>query len=540
MASLAALFLAFGLGTKYALAAGLCDASTFAGVLPDNATVKAAQHVARGGTYGDGILDLNYPIQPTGLPELCAVTILVNTSSTSSYRFGMFLPTVWNHRYLVVGNGGFGGGINWLDMGNGVGYGFAVVSTDTGHNSISTDIGWALDNPEKKEDWGWRSIHGTTVLGKALTEAYYDDDITYSYYHGCSTGGRQGLKEVQISPESFDGAIIGSSAWYVSNLNPWVTKVGTYNLPFSAPNHINLSLFPTMGAEAVKQCDALDGVEDGIISAPTLCTPDYTTISCDKLGANASACLTDAQIETAKNVYSDYVSSSGELLYHGLLPGCENQWYLVLNYNDTSPYGINYIRDFLYDNPSWYWTEYNDSVVYDGQKLRPGHATADDYDLSEFRELGGKMVIYHGLADGLIPPKGSLYYIEQVAETMADGDLSEIGDFFRYMEVPGMGHCWSTSVDAPWAFGGGSQAAALGTDVWSVPGFKDAEHDVLLALMRWVENGTAVDSVVATTWQNPTNASTPVLRQRPLCVYPAVAKYDGEGDVDDATSWGCE
>lgn len=90
------------------------------------------------------------------------------------------------------------------------------------------------------------------------------------------------------------------------------------------------------------------------------------------------------------------------------------------------------------------------------------------------------------------------------------------------------------------AFGGGSQAAALGTDVWSVPGFKDAEHDVLLALMQWVENGTAVDSVVATTWQNPTNASTPVLRQRPLCAYPKVAKYDGEGDVDDATSWSCE
>lgn len=237
-------------------------------------------------------------------------------------------------------------------MGAGVGYGFATVSTDTGHSSVSTDASWALNNPEKKNDWGWRSMHGTVLLAKQLTEAFYDNKIAYSYYNGCSTGGRQGLKEVQISPESFDGVIVGASAWYSSHLNPWVTKVGSYNLPTNASNHIDISLFPTMAAEVLNQCDGLDGVTDGIISNPSECIPDYTTLLCGRPGVNNSACLTSDQIQTANNVYADYRSSSGELLYPGLNPGCENQWLLVLNYTDTSPYGINFIRDFLYDDPS--------------------------------------------------------------------------------------------------------------------------------------------------------------------------------------------
>lgn len=446
----AALLLALSFGACQALADSICDPSFFEPFLPSNATVVKAEQVPSNGTYGEGVLDFNYPIQPTGLPELCAVTVSVVSSPTSHYRFGLFLPTTWNSRFLAVGNGGFGGGINWLDMGAGVGYGFAVVSTGTGHNSVSTDVSWALNEPEKKTDWGWRAMHGSVALAKVLVEAFYDTGIAYSYYNGCSTGGRQGLKEVQISPDTFDGVIVGSSAWYVSHLNPWVTKVGTYNLPFNASNHIDAGLFPLMAQEAINQCDELDGVKDGIISAPSNCTVDYTTLSCDNPGANSSACLTADQIQTAKNVYADYRSESGESLYPGLSPGCERQWSLVLNQTETSPYGINYIRDFLYDDDSWSWTSYNDSVVADGVRLHPGNATADQYDLSEFKLLGGKMVIYHGLADGLVPPKGSELYYNQVAATMTDGDVTELQDFFRYFEIPGMGHCWSTSVNAPW------------------------------------------------------------------------------------------
>ncbi|KAK8082594.1 feruloyl esterase B [Apiospora saccharicola] len=516
-----------------------CNDHSFMDVLPPNTSIEKVDFVESGNTYGEGLRDLNYPIQPTNLPDLCAVTIFVKSSPSSAYRFGLFLPVDWNSRSLVYGNGGFGGGINWLEMGAGVRYGFATISTDTGHNSTTGDVSWALNNPETKMDWGWRSIHGSVEIGKKVVEAYYKKKINYSYYSGCSTGGRQGLKEAQISPDSFDGVLVGSAAWYTSHLNTWVSKVGTYNLPLDGPNHINASVFPAMAKEVVRQCDRLDGVEDGIISAPDACKPDYTVMACNRPGVNQSACLTAAQIETTKKAYGDYRAADGTLLYPGLTPGCENQWSLVLSQNMTSLYGLNYARYFLYDDPQWRWQDYNDSAPEYAARTDPGNATADDYDLKPFRDRGGKMIMYHGLADGLVPVKGSDLYWDRVVTETGGGDAAAVQKFFRYFTVPGMGHCWGTSVDAPWNFGAPFQASYLGYDTWSVPGYRDARHDVLLALMGWVENSTAVDSVVATTWDNSSNASTPVRRQRPLCPYPARAKWDGKGEVNASGSWSC-
>ena len=150
-----------------------------------------------------------------------------------------------------------------------------MVSTDTGHNSTSSDARWGLNAPEKKEDFGYRAIHGSTVLGKSLTEAFYNQTIAYSYYAGSSTGGRQGLREAQYSPDSFDGLLIGAPAWWTSHLQPWETKLGSFNLPESAANHINASLFSIIGLEVIKQCDGVDGVIDGIVSSPEQFPPCY-------------------------------------------------------------------------------------------------------------------------------------------------------------------------------------------------------------------------------------------------------------------------
>jgi feruloyl esterase len=459
---------------------GACDASTFIAILPANASVEKIVHVAAGGSYGDGAIDLNYPTNPTNLPALCAVTIYVITSNSSAYRFGLFLPTgdesgstPWNGRFLAVGNGGFGGGINWLDMGAGVQYGFAVVSTDTGHNSTSADLRWALNEPEQREDWGWRALHGSVALGKQLTTAFYNTSSAYSYYSGCSTGGRQGLKEVQIDPTAFNGVLVGASAWDVNHLNPWVTKVGTYNLPLNASYHLDVAQFPSMAAEVIRQCDALDGVQDGIVSAPRNCTPDYTTLACGGAGTNNTVgglgsggadnsaadgllCLNKGQMATAAAAYADYMSSPTDgsaptLLYPGLDPGCEAQWYAVLSQPETSPYGIGYIRNFVYNDANWSWTEYNDAVIIDAERTDPGHPTADNYDLSQFRDRGGRLVMYHGLADGLVPPRGSELFYTRVAQNMTtDGSTIGLTDWFRYFEVPGMQHCLSTAVNAPW------------------------------------------------------------------------------------------
>ncbi|KAI0600335.1 Tannase/feruloyl esterase [Biscogniauxia sp. FL1348] len=518
-----------------------CDAATFAYVLPANAKVERVESVTAGSTYGDGPLDLSYPLQPTNLPELCAVTIAVTSSLISSYRFGVFLPAEWNDRYLAVGNGGFGGGINWMDMGAGVQYGFAVVSTDTGHNSTPTDLRWALGNPETKNDWGWRAMHGAVTIGKLLVQAYYARPILYSYYSGCSTGGRQGLKEVQISPESFDGVLVGAAAWYTSHLNTWITKVATYNWPQDDPKHIDPALLTPLASVIVDQCDGIDGVTDGIISLPQQCNVNYTALSCSaNTSTTTTACLSNAQLGTLKNVYSDYVSAEGEDLYPGLTAGSERQMYAVLNYSDSSPYGIGYQRYFLFDDPGYTMADFNDTVVLIAARRDPGNATADGYDLARFRDRGGRMLMYHGMADGLVPMKGSNLYYDQVTGTMG-GNVTATREFFRYFMVPGSDSrpIKETVTDAPWAFGGASQAAALGNDTWSVPGFRDAQHDALLALMGWVEGGVAVDSIVATTWDAPLDASSGVRRQRPLCAYPQMAIWDGVGNVDDAASWSC-
>ncbi|OAA53639.1 Tannase/feruloyl esterase [Niveomyces insectorum RCEF 264] len=517
-----------------------CNAAFFEQALPEHAALERVETVAAGGTFGEGAANLPYPVGPTNLPPLCALVVNVTSSPSSSYRFGLLLPDAWNDRFLAVGNGGFAGGINWLSAGSGTHYGFAVVSTDTGHNSSVTDATWALNEPEKQADWGWRSLHGSVALGKTLTAAYYGNRIRYAYYSGCSTGGRQGLKEVQIDPDSFDGALIGSAAWDTDNLNTYVTQLGIYDLPVGAPNFINYTRFPVIGAEIVAQCDGADGVLDGIVSAPERCNVDYSRLQCGSptSALNASVCFTSEQIQTIQNIYSDWRSKeTGDYLYSGLLPGSEDMWYAgtLLGGTEPSPFGVGFAQDFLYGDPGWQWQTFNDSIVADAHRVQPGQATADQYDLSAFRNGGGKIIMYHGLADGLVPTKGSELYYNRTEQVMGN----DIDDFLRLYLVPGMQHCYDTAVDAPWYINGEFQADLMGTDVWSVPGFVDAKHDALLALLEWTEHGRAPTDIVATTWVTPTNASSGVLRQRPLCPYPQTARWNRYFDINRASSWYC-
>jgi feruloyl esterase len=392
-----------------------------------------------------------------------------------------------------------------------------------------------------KNDWGWRSLHGSVQLGKQVVEAYYGTRIKYSYYNGCSNGGRQGLKEIQTSPDSFDGVVIGAPGWYASHLNPWFTRVGINNLPYRSDQHIGYRLFKAMGDLVIRQCDLLDGVEDGIISMPDACEPDYTEMLCSVPGIDQSACLTEEQAEVPQMVYDDFKSVTGTTLYPGLSPGCEGQWQAVLSLSTTSPFGWGYIRYFLLDSPHWNWRSWTDGLVNYAQLTDPGECTAGDFNLTDFKSLGNKAIMYHGLADGLIPPKGSDLYYNSVMEEMGES-LAEMQSWFRYFQIPGMQHCWCTPTapdGAPWNIGGEFQATKLGTDEWSVPGFRDKRHDVLMALMDWVENGNPVDSIIATAWNSVWDASSGVRSQRPLCPYPQMAIWDGVGDVDAATSWSC-
>jgi len=515
----------------------VCRSDTFDGILPKDALIESIDRVSNGSSYGEGPSNIAYPTNPTNLPELCAVTVKVTTSPTSAYRFGLLMPTQWNYRFLAVGNGGFSGGINWLDTGAGARMGFATMSTDTGHNSTSGDLRWALNEEERRKDFGHRAMHGSVVLSKLLIHAYYSDGPSRSYYSGCSTGGRQGLKEVQLHADSFDGLLIGAPAWWSTGLAVWTTMIGVNNLPAGAPNHIPPNLVAALGREVMRQCDKVDGLEDGIISSPEACSFNFDGIRCGTSGVSATTCLTNEQIKTAQRAYADY-SINGKFAFSGLSLGSEDLWGVLMGQPTPDARGQEYIKMFVLNDPNWHWSAFNDSIMALAADMDPGDLTADNFDLSQFRDRKGKIIMYHGDADGLIPTRSSDYYYNKTIEAM--GGLSGLRSWFRYFHVPGLGHCSGTRVNAPWYFGAGNQAGSLGSGTNSVPGLADAKHDALLALLDWVEKGAVVDSIVATTWKVPTNATSGVLRQRPICAFPEKATIiNRDGDEKSVDNWKC-
>lgn len=419
----------------------------------------------------------------------------------------------------------------------------ASVSTDTGHNSTVGDSSWALDNPERQTDWGWRAMHGTVTLGKALTEAYYSRAIRYSYYRGCSTGGRQGLREIMHSPTSFDGVVVGAPAWWTTRIHNFITRTGMLNLPASASSYISPTLFPLIASHVLSQCDALDGVTDSIISAPSLCTPDFTALLCPVIPT--TSCLTASQIATANAIYAAYTPENDPLTqyYPGFLPSSEVGWSTLLGGpSDPSPLGTAYQRGFLLSNLSWPWQDYNDTLIPLSDALNPGAANADNVTaLASYAARGGKLLLYHGLADAVVAPGGSTLLHSRVIDEAFAGDAAAVREWFVLMMIPGMEHCrgCAEGTAAPWNMGGATQAAAMGVEEWSVPGYRDAEHDVLLGMVRWVEEGKRVEGVVATAWEERWNASSGVKRQRVVCAWPGEARWNGVGREEEAGSWSC-
>ncbi len=414
------------------------------------------------------------------------------------------------------------------------------MSTDTGHNSTTVDALWAEDAPELINDWGFRAIHGSVELAKKLTTAFYGSHIKFSYYSGCSTGGRQGIRNAQLFPEDFDGILAGAPAWWTSHLQTWTTKLGTFNLPLDSSNRIPPTLFSIIGAEVLKQCDPQDGLTDHIISDPLACNFNPETLLCTPI-SNSSACLTPAQLSTLSKFYLPYVDTNATFVFPGLALGSEAQWDVLLGEPTGEPnsLGIDYIRYFLGLGADFEWQDFDFGIVQLADRLDPGNATADAFDMSAFKQRGGKLLHYHGWADALIATGSSLYFYKQVAQALLPKGIA-LDDWYRFFLVPGMQHCAGSPADvnAPWYFAGANQAGSLGTGVHGVPGFEDGRHDALLALMEWVEEGSVVEEIVATKFVDD-DATKGVERQRPLCAYPKQAAYKGRGDVDSAQNWEC-
>jgi hypothetical protein len=462
------------------------------------------------------------------LPAFCRVQGVVKPSSDSHVEFEVWLPASdWNGKYQGTGNGGFAGYINFADLAQAVSSGYASSSTDTGHKAGGMKAEWALGHPEKIVDFGYRAIHETAKNSKAIIRAFYGSNPKQSYFSNCSTGGRQGLIEAQRYPEDYDGIIAGSPSAFWSHIAASLA----WNMQATEADpasYIPGSKLPAIEAGALSACDTLDGVKDGVIDDPTKCPFDPSSLLCS--GPETDSCLTQPQVTALKKIYAGPRDSRGEQIYPGRMQGGETGdggWLLLTGSSPATSvqysFGHQAYRYLVFQNPAWDYRAFDfDSDVKLTDDRIGDSINAVDPNLKAFKDRGGKLILYHGWSDSVNPPMGTVNYYQSIASKMGK---READDFVRLYMVPGMLHC--AGGPGPNSFETQPSAQA------------DLEHSMSIAVERWVEKGTAPGKIIATKYKVDGNPASGVVRTRPLCPYPQVARYKGSGSMDEASNFNC-
>jgi feruloyl esterase len=430
-------------------------------------------------------------------PTHCRVTAVLTPSSDSHIEMELWMPVEWNGKYQAVGNGGWAGSLSLPAMTAAINEGYATSSTDTGHKSSETPgASFAFGHPEKLIDFGYRAVHEMTVFSKKVIEAYYGRAPRLSYWNSCSNGGRQGLMEAQRFPGDFDGIVAGAPAanWTGRAIaSQWVAQI----VHKDEASYIPPAKYPLLNTAALKACDALDGVTDGVLENPRACKFDPGVLLCRE--GDAPSCLTAPQVEAARKIYKP------EPFYAGLAYGSELGW---ATYGGPKPFAIgnDFARFVLFRDPAWdFHTLDAATAMREATQRDEGVTNALNPDLRPFFQNGGKLIQYHGWSDPQIPPMHSVAYYESVLAQL--GEQSVAGSYRLFM-VPGMQHC-----------GNG-------------PGTN--QFNALAALERWRESGTAPQSIPAA---HVTNNK--IDRTRPLCPFPQTAHYTGTGSTNDAANFVC-
>jgi feruloyl esterase len=466
-----------------------------------NTTITMAQVVPAGEFSAPGIPEAQRaPFRR--LPGFCRVAAVLRPTSDSEIKIEVWMSLEnWNGKFLGVGNGGWSGAIVYAGLGNGVSHGYATASTNTGHDGVEAKF--ASGHPEKLMDFGYRAVHELTVKGKAITESFYTRTPARAYWNGCSSGGKQGLKEAQKFPNDYDGIVAGAPANYWTHLmvaDLWPSIVTQKDPPATDLPPAALAVLHRAVLEA---CDSIDGVKDGLIEDPARCHFDPAVIACK--GAETENCLTAAQVESARRIYAGAKNPrTGKQIFPAMTPGSELVWTALAG---KTPFGVplEHFRWVVFNNPAWdYRTLDLDKDTALADKLDNGLLNATDPNLKPFFGHGGKLLMYHGWNDQLIAPGNSVDYYESVV-----AKLGNVGDTYRLFMAPGMNHC-----------GGGDGPSRV---------------DWLTAMENWVEQGKAPDQMLAA----HADGSGHVDRTRPLCPYPQVAKYKGSGSIDDAANFTC-
>lgn len=473
-----------------------CD-SISAQSLP-NVTSMRTRHVASSGN----------------LPGYCQVTGYISPQ----IRFEVALPDQWNRRLYMFGNGGYAGEnlaaesrVATRDAA--LAKGFLVVQQNSGHDAATYRLGEFAEDLSLLIDYSSRAVHVTVETAKMLAEHYYGRNPAFSYWDGCSTGGRQGLMAAQRYPADFDGILAGAPVLNFSDTQVW----GVWNARALLKAPIKRTQLPTLAKAVMDKCDATDGVSDGLIADPRQCTfdPSNDLKICD---VESDDCFTPAQVETLQTI-AEGVKINGEIVFpgvpwgtEGLLASGDSGWDYWLVDPDGPSRQLQYGETFLQNmamlpasGKDIDWKTFDFDTEYPKIGMIKEILDATDPDLTAFEKRGGRMITYFGWADPALNPMMGIDYYEAVRREMGEDKTS---DFYRLFMVPGMFHCRS----------------GYGTDTF----------DAFTPLMEWVERGKAPESIEEAKLQD----GSPVMT-RPLCPYPQVAKYTGNGDINVAANFQC-
>lgn len=417
-------------------------------------------------------------------------------------RFEVLLPDEWNGDFAMGGGGGLVGTVQNGARGS-VNEGYATAGTDTGHQARGTDASWAQDDMEAFVNFGHAAIHRTAEVSKAILRAYYGKGPEKSYFVGCSRGGGQAMMEAQRYPDDFDGIVAGAPAFHWTGF----AAMGIHIAQALYPDPTNLTEtvltqadLDYLYAEIMKQADAQDGVEDRIINDPSAAKFDLAKVPG----------LTDAQRAAMQALYNGPSNAAGPI-YPGFPIGAEGgagglfEWQVgpipdLVNLGFA--FSTNIYKYFVFQDPEWDYSTYDFDNWKQDTQLAGTVLNATDPDMKDFAARGGKLILWHGWSDAALPAQATIDYYQQVLEQ----DPNAM-DYARLFMVPGCYHC-----------GGGPGVSGV---------------DWLAEIVRWVEEGTAPEQIVAS---RPAGDDTPEMT-RPLFPYPARATYDGQGDPNDAASF---
>jgi feruloyl esterase len=495
----------------------------------------------------------------TGLPPFCRVTATLAPTADSQIKIEAWLPeTNWNGRFLGTGGGGYQGVITYSELANGINAGFAAANSDLGTgtsgcsplfcgddgnkgNALAIAFGepatpstGLFGHPEKIKDFGYRAIHLMTVRGKEIVKAFYSHHANTAYFAGCSTGGQNALMEAQRFPHDYDGILAGAAAFNRTHLHMGALTLWQ-DANASASRFILPAQMPVINKAVIAQCVGRDGgvKTDQFLTDPRDCRFDPKVLQCQG-GAVPPACLTPDQVTTMRKYYLGAIDPvNGDVINPGPARGSETDNVLALGlvFAEQLPepafdglfywvYGASF---GMQSSPVNFanFDFHHDIKPVDDQLEAVLNATSTD--LSEFRGHGGKLLMYHGWADPLLPSQSSINYFNALVHNGrgfplpvrfddSDPALRQTQTYARLFMVPGMWHC-----------SGG-------------PG--PNTFDALTPLVNWVEKGIAPETITATKYVNDTPASG-VQMTRPLCVFPKVAKYNGHGDTNAAASFIC-